>query len=73
MWNRAFFREIFVEDGKIIRYEYEEPFASLLGSHKGQIVVLRWHHANTPLLVDGRAPIALVTPNTVLRRGDGDR
>ncbi len=38
MWNRAFFREMFVEDGKISRFEYEEPFASLLGSHKGQIV-----------------------------------
>jgi hypothetical protein len=41
MWNRAFFREIFVEDGKIIRLEYEEPFASLLGSHKAQIVEVR--------------------------------
>ncbi|HEX9410574.1 MAG TPA: recombinase family protein, partial [Actinomycetota bacterium] len=35
MWNRAFFREIFAEGGSIIRFEYEEPFASLLGSHKG--------------------------------------
>jgi hypothetical protein len=41
MWNRAFFREIFVEDGKIIRLEYEEPSASLLGSHKAQIVEVR--------------------------------
>jgi hypothetical protein len=41
MWNRAFFREIFVEKGNVIRFEYEEPFATLLGSHKGQIVDLR--------------------------------
>ncbi|HYV02144.1 MAG TPA: hypothetical protein VEM93_07395 [Actinomycetota bacterium] len=35
-------------------------------------VVLGWHQANTPLLVDG-PPITLAAPNTVLRRGDGDR
>jgi hypothetical protein len=33
-----FFRKIFVEKRNIIRFEYEEPLASLLGSHKGQIV-----------------------------------
>ncbi len=38
MWNHAFFREILVGDREVIRFEYEEPFASLLGSHKGQIV-----------------------------------
>jgi hypothetical protein len=30
------------------------------------------HHANTPLLVNG-PPIALAAPNSVLRRGEGDR
>jgi site-specific DNA recombinase len=41
MWNQAFFREIVVDDGNVIRIEYEEPFATLLGSHKGQIVEVR--------------------------------
>ena len=41
MWNRAFFQEIVVENGKVVRFEYEEPFATLLGSHKVQIVDLR--------------------------------
>jgi hypothetical protein len=40
MWNRAFFQEILVENGKVVRFEYEEPFATLLGSHKAQIVDL---------------------------------
>jgi hypothetical protein len=35
-------------------------------------VILRWHQANTPLLVDG-PQITLSAPNTVLRPGDGDR
>ncbi|MGH2554512.1 MAG: hypothetical protein ACRDHO_02195 [Actinomycetota bacterium] len=48
MWNRAFFREILVEDGNINRFEYEEPFASLLGSHKGQIVDERGRYLNLP-------------------------
>lgn len=48
IWNRAFFREIFVKDGKIIRFEYEEPFASLLGSHNGQIVEERGRYSNLP-------------------------
>jgi site-specific DNA recombinase len=38
MWNRAFFRTIWVRDGKIERFDYQEPFASLLGSHKGSMV-----------------------------------
>jgi hypothetical protein len=41
MWNRIFFREILVKEGNVSRFEYEEPFASLLGSHKGQIVEVR--------------------------------
>ena len=38
MWNRAFFRMIRVRDGAIDGFTYEEPFASLLSSHKGS----RW-------------------------------
>ena len=37
-WNRAFFRTIRVRNGAIGDFTYEEPFASLLGSHKGSIV-----------------------------------
>jgi site-specific DNA recombinase len=39
MWNRAFFDTIRVRDGAIADFAYEEPFASLLGSHKGSMVV----------------------------------
>jgi hypothetical protein len=38
MWNRACFRTIRVRDDLIADFEYEEPFASLLGSHKGSKV-----------------------------------
>jgi site-specific DNA recombinase len=38
MWNRAFFHTIRVQDGTIAGFTYEEPFASLLGSHKGSMV-----------------------------------
>jgi hypothetical protein len=38
MWNRAFFHTIRVRDGTIVEFAYEEPFASLLGSHKGSMV-----------------------------------
>jgi len=31
VWNRAFFRTIRVRDDAIADFEYEEPFASLLG------------------------------------------
>jgi len=39
MWNRAFFETIRVRDGGVADFTYEEPFASLLGSHKGSMVV----------------------------------
>ena len=39
MWNRAFFCTIGVRDGAVADFTYEEPFASLLGSHKGSMVV----------------------------------
>jgi hypothetical protein len=38
MWNPALFRTIRIRDGAIADFEYEEPFASLLGSHKGSMV-----------------------------------
>jgi hypothetical protein len=38
MWNQAFFRKVVVRDSRVDGREYEEPFASLLGSHKSQIV-----------------------------------
>jgi site-specific DNA recombinase len=41
MWNRAFFRTIRVRDGAIADFTYKEPFASLLGSHKGSMVEVR--------------------------------
>jgi site-specific DNA recombinase len=41
MWNQAFFRKVLVSEGRIDDHEYEEPFVSLLGSHKAQIVELR--------------------------------
>ncbi|HEY8237796.1 MAG TPA: hypothetical protein VIF85_14260 [Gaiellaceae bacterium] len=40
MWNRAFFQTIRIRDGAIADFTYEEPFASLLGSHKGSMVDL---------------------------------
>lgn len=39
MWNQAFFDTIRVRDGLVADFTYEEPFASLLGSHKGSMVV----------------------------------
>jgi hypothetical protein len=39
MWNRAFFDTIRVRDGAVADFTYEEPFASLLGSHKESMVV----------------------------------
>jgi hypothetical protein len=39
MWNRAFFDTIRVRDGAVADFTYEEPFESLLGSHKGSMVV----------------------------------
>jgi hypothetical protein len=41
MWNRAFFRTLRVRDGAIADFAYEEPFASLFGSHKGSMVEVR--------------------------------
>jgi site-specific DNA recombinase len=62
MWNRAFFRTIRVQDGRIADITYEEPFASLLGSHKGSMVDPR-----------GFEPLTFWLParlgSTVCRRG----
>jgi site-specific DNA recombinase len=48
MWNRAFFCAIGVRDGTIASFTYEEPFASLLGSHKGSMVEVRGFEPLTP-------------------------
>jgi hypothetical protein len=48
MWNRAFFRTIRVRDGAIAEVTYEEPFSSLLGSHKGSMVEVRGFEPLTP-------------------------
>lgn len=47
MWNRAFFDTIRVRDGAIADFVYEEPFASLLGSHKGSMVEVTGHCSNS--------------------------
>jgi site-specific DNA recombinase len=39
MWNAAFFETIRVRDRAVADFTYEEPFESLLGSHKGSMVV----------------------------------
>ena len=58
LWNRAFFRTIRVRDGKVEDSAYEEPFASLLGSHKGSMVELRgwWSSCDAAKEVPGRGP-----------------
>jgi hypothetical protein len=46
-----FFRTSRVKGGKIADFTYEEPFASILGSHKGTIVDLAGRCVNRlPLL-----------------------
>jgi hypothetical protein len=49
MWNRAFFQTIRVRDGAIADFAYEEPYASLLGSHKGSMVVPTGLYSNSRL------------------------
>ena len=46
LWNSTFVPRIHIADGRVARFEYEEPFASLLGTHKSQIVVLKDRGAN---------------------------
>ena len=50
MWNRAFFQTIRVRDGAIADFKFEEPFASLLGSHKGSMVETSGLEPPTPCL-----------------------
>ncbi|MHB8512435.1 MAG: recombinase family protein [Actinomycetota bacterium] len=45
-WNRAFFKNITIKDGRMQRVTYEEPFAYLLGSHKRSMVALTGHYLN---------------------------
>ncbi len=46
MWNWAILRKIQVAHERIADFTYEEPFESLIGSDKGQIVVLIDRYAN---------------------------
>jgi hypothetical protein len=55
MWNRAFFQTIRVRDGAIADFTYEEPFGSLLGSHKGSMVELRGLEPRTCCLQSSRS------------------
>jgi site-specific DNA recombinase len=55
MWNRAFFDTIRVRDGAVADFTYEEPSASLLGSHRGSMVVLADRCANREKTVRARA------------------
>lgn len=45
--NLAFFRELLIREGKIVRVQHEEQFATLLGSQKGSFVDQRGHPADT--------------------------
>jgi hypothetical protein len=47
MWNRAFFRTTRIRYGKVKDFTYEEPFATLLGSHKGSMVDPRGRYSNS--------------------------
>ncbi len=55
MWNRALFQTISVRDGAVAEFAYEEPFESLLGSHKGSMVVLADRCANRQTAVHAPA------------------
>jgi len=62
MWNRAFFQTIAFGTA-IADFTYEEPFAPLLGPHKGAIMVLANRYsglARTPISprrARGRGPL----------------
>jgi hypothetical protein len=46
MWNRAFFNTIRVRGTQVEDFTYEEPFASLIGSHKGSMVEVGGGYSN---------------------------
>lgn len=46
MWNRAFFQTIRVRDSTTADFTHEEPFASLLVSHKGSMVEVGGRYSN---------------------------
>jgi hypothetical protein len=54
-WNRAFFHAIRIRDGTVADFTYEEPFASLLGSHMGSMVDLRGFEPLTSCLPSKRS------------------
>lgn len=69
MWNRAFLKELLVRDGKIVRVQHEEPFASLLGSHKGSLGSWREGCVNRLSLLTNLRSIQPTAASSV-RRGD---
>jgi len=42
------FKKILIKDGKVAGSIYEEPFSSVLGSHKGSLVVVKLAKENRP-------------------------
>lgn len=64
-----------MRDGKIAAVGYHPPFDLLFSSSEfeyGDLVVLACHYANT--LAPVQAPVIVLSPpNSVLRRGHGDR
>ena len=75
LFNAAILDEVHVRDSHIIEAAYKEPFDLLFSVPKFEyddVVVLACHYANTLAAV--QAPmIVLSAPNSVLRRGHGDR
>jgi site-specific DNA recombinase len=59
LWNQAFFHTIRVQGGRIAGFTYEEPFASLLSSHKGSMVEVRGFE---PLSPDDRSGLLRAQP-----------
>jgi hypothetical protein len=62
-------REIFVQEGNVIRFEYQEPFASLFGSHKTQIVDLAGRCVNRLELLGALRQEALDLADRSVSRG----
>ncbi|MHB1712521.1 MAG: recombinase family protein [Acidimicrobiales bacterium] len=74
-FNQAVFTRIDVRDGKITDVGYHPPFDLLFATSEVEyddVVVLRCHCTKSFSQVNG-LPVRLSPPNTVIRRGGGDR
>ena len=74
-FNTAVLHEVQVRDGHVETARYKEPFDALFCVPKFEyrdVVVLRCHKAKPFAQVDG-SRLELPAPNTVVRRGTGDR